>query len=809
MGRGEERCVEKRGEKKKYGMEGHSGNKGSSLMDRGQKGSRRIIREEEHEINSHIMGRSVVGEVKALCFLEKLPVLCEEQGLGVIKVRLLGGLEVMVVLENEATVENVLMDKEHGLRRWLYKLRKGESVHGTVLGLTNCTLKGNQNLVYERVQIHTSNKGLINEEVIVIVKGINHKVNAVEEVRDISSIDIHVVDKRDHEYEKVKDQVDEEMKIDRDEEEFDSEEGGSRGRGRRRIKFLGETRVSNAFDGEVVSSKDEEHRETERAHGEDNRRVYGVGNEKSNDDVKDTCGEEMIGAQNVNNESETKKRVGILSGPSYNGNGLHEKTNADMDNGLDKLVDENNKATEVNKSSSDSISCGDNTSGRRDKRAISSPNSVDSGYTRLMKKRKNDEGGLLEGNEEKRVFNQGKSSNKNGEGKKKVGRRSIMKAKNQNGEADGSRFVGFYSVLNSDGKDGNAHVHTSRWVRLMKSLRLDQVAYRLTLPQELSSAYDTFYVSNIKKCLAEPTLHVHLEEIQVDAKLSFVEKPVKILEREIKKLKRSRIPIVMCKTRSSTKELFSPFENPKQNFHSRRRLFDTPSLVELNSPEFDHIFDIEEQSEEEVREIMTETMEQHMSKTRENYGSGVTRPTINQDTPFELKGQFIKELRDNTFSGSEHEDANEHIEKVLEIVDLFHILKVTQDQIMLRAFLVSLTGAASRWLRNQPSGSITTWEVLKTKFLNKYCPPARTAKKMEEINNFQQEADESLFRALERFKELLMKCPQHYLTDMQEVILFYNGLDVPTRQILDSKGAIPSKTAADAKIAIQEMAEYS
>ncbi|GJR60837.1 hypothetical protein Tco_1502999 [Tanacetum coccineum] len=44
---------------------------------------------------------------------------------------------------------------------------------------------------------------------------------------------------------------------------------------------------------------------------------------------------------------------------------------------------------------------------------------------------------------------------------------------------------------------------------------------------------------------------------------------------------------------------------------------------------------------------------------------------------------------------------------------------------------------------------------------------------------------------------------------MQEVILFYNGLDVPTRQILDSNGAIPSKTATDAKIAIQEMAEYS
>ncbi|GJZ61336.1 hypothetical protein Tco_0617473 [Tanacetum coccineum] len=206
---------------------------------------------------------------------------------------------------------------------------------------------------------------------------------------------------------------------------------------------------------------------------------------------------------------------------------------------------------------------------------------------------------------------------------------------------------------------------------------------------------------------------------------------------------------------------------------------------------------------------MAETMEQYMSKTRADYGSGVARPKIEDKDNFELKGQFLKELRTNTFSGSDHEDANEHIEKVLEIVDLFHIPNITIDQVMLRAFPMSLTGAASRWLRNKPSGSITTWEDLKTKFLSKYCPPARTAKKMEEINNFQQEPDENLYQAWERFKELLMKCPQHYLTEMQEVVLFYNGLDVPTRQILDSRGAIPSKTTANAKVAIQEMVEYS
>ncbi|GJV68177.1 hypothetical protein Tco_1483686 [Tanacetum coccineum] len=96
---------------------------------------------------------------------------------------------------------------------------------------------------------------------------------------------------------------------------------------------------------------------------------------------------------------------------------------------------------------------------------------------------------------------------------------------------------------------------------------------------------------------------------------------------------------------------------------------------------------------------MAETMEEYMTKTRYGYGSGIARPKIDDKAHFELKGQFLKELCDNTFSGLDHEDANEHIEKVLEI----------------------------------------------------------------------------------------------------EVILFYKGLEVPTRQILDSKGAIPTMIAAYAR----------
>nr|GEW82695.1 hypothetical protein [Tanacetum cinerariifolium] len=74
--------------------------------------------------------------------------------------------------------------------------------------------------------------------------------------------------------------------------------------------------------------------------------------------------------------------------------------------------------------------------------------------------------------------------------------------------------------------------------------KVGPAAYRLGLPEELNGVRDTFHVLNLKKCLADLTLQVPLDKIQVDAKLNFVEEPVEILKQEFKKLKRSRISIV-------------------------------------------------------------------------------------------------------------------------------------------------------------------------------------------------------------------------------------------------------------------------
>ncbi|GJV06074.1 putative reverse transcriptase domain-containing protein [Tanacetum coccineum] len=80
--------------------------------------------------------------------------------------------------------------------------------------------------------------------------------------------------------------------------------------------------------------------------------------------------------------------------------------------------------------------------------------------------------------------------------------------------------------------------------------KVGTVAYRLKLPQQLSRVHSTFHVSNLKKCLSDEPLAVPLDEIHIDDKLRFVEEPVEIMDREVKRLKRNRIPIIKVRWNS-------------------------------------------------------------------------------------------------------------------------------------------------------------------------------------------------------------------------------------------------------------------
>ncbi|GJT84687.1 retrovirus-related pol polyprotein from transposon TNT 1-94 [Tanacetum coccineum] len=154
-------------------------------------------------------------------------------------------------------------------------------------------------------------------------------------------------------------------------------------------------------------------------------------------------------------------------------------------------------------------------------------------------------------------------------------------------------------------------------------------------------------------------------------------------------------------------------------------------------------------------DINTLTIEQYLSLTRRDR-PGVVMPELKNDVDFEIKSQFMSELRCNLFAGTDDEDPHEHMQRVLEITNLFHIPGVTRDAVMLRVFHTTLTGAARRWKNMLPAG-----------------------------------------------------CPQHDLNNHQKVQIFYNGLDIPSRKMVDSQGLIPMMPPAEALKSIQNMADHS
>ncbi|GJX21048.1 hypothetical protein Tco_0223725 [Tanacetum coccineum] len=124
-------------------------------------------------------------------------------------------------------------------------------------------------------------------------------------------------------------------------------------------------------------------------------------------------------------------------------------------------------------------------------------------------------------------------------------------------------------------------------------------------------------------------------------------------------------------------------------------------------------------------DVDTLTMEQYLALLRENQAPGVVKPEIGGNVYLKSKSQFMRELREDTFSGNKDEDAHDHIDRVLSIVGLFNILGVSKD----------------------------------AAFIQRYCPPSITANQLEYIHNFKQEGDKSLYQAWERLDAKFAKDP--------------------------------------------------
>ncbi|GJW20990.1 hypothetical protein Tco_0031612 [Tanacetum coccineum] len=127
----------------------------------------------------------------------------------------------------------------------------------------------------------------------------------------------------------------------------------------------------------------------------------------------------------------------------------------------------------------------------------------------------------------------------------------------------------------------------------------------------------------------------------------------------------------------------------------------------------------------------------------------------------------MRELREDTFSENKNEDAHDHVDRVLNILKDGWIDSLQE---------LSTLGTSLK--RHLSKGIVHH---------RQYCSPFKTARNLEEIHNFKQEIDETLYHAWERYSDLLYKCLQHVLNYQQKVHIFYTGLDISTRRMLDSR----------------------
>ncbi|XP_027150381.1 uncharacterized protein LOC113750623 [Coffea eugenioides] len=130
----------------------------------------------------------------------------------------------------------------------------------------------------------------------------------------------------------------------------------------------------------------------------------------------------------------------------------------------------------------------------------------------------------------------------------------------------------------------------------------------------------------------------------------------------------------------------------------------------------------------------------------------ITFPNLNDNTPFELKSGLIHLLP--SFHGLSSKEPYKHLQEFDGVCNSMKPLSITEEQIKMRAFPFSLKDSAKDWLYYPPPGSITTWDQLKKKFLDKYFPASRVASLRKKICGIKQYPGESLYEYWERFKKL-------------------------------------------------------
>nr|GEV59530.1 reverse transcriptase domain-containing protein [Tanacetum cinerariifolium] len=174
-----------------------------------------------------------------------------------------------------------------------------------------------------------------------------------------------------------------------------------------------------------------------------------------------------------------------------------------------------------------------------------------------------------------------------------------------------------------------------------------------------------------------------------------------------------------------------------------------------------------------------------------------------QATNFGLKNDMIQQVHNSCqFHGLPGDDANKHLDKFLHVTQSIKVNGVIDDALRLYLFPHSLTHHPTAWFDHLTRNSINTFEQMARMFLEKYFPPSMVIKLINEITNFHQRPDESLFEAWECYKLSINRCQNHNMLLVTQIDTFYNGLTLRhCDTINDAAGGTFMKRPLKAKMA--------
>nr|GEV89327.1 reverse transcriptase domain-containing protein [Tanacetum cinerariifolium] len=205
-------------------------------------------------------------------------------------------------------------------------------------------------------------------------------------------------------------------------------------------------------------------------------------------------------------------------------------------------------------------------------------------------------------------------------------------------------------------------------------------------------------------------------------------------------------------TRSSARNIFSPLDNPELTI--RRRSRTDPTLLN------DFEMAAEGNGDPPVPDLRT--MEE------------LCQPSLN--------GRVHNFCQ---FHGLPGDDANKNLDKFLHVTQSIKVNGVTDDTLCLYLFPHSMTHHAIAWFDHLPRNSINTFEQMAKMFLRKDFPPSMVTKLKNEITNFRQRPNESLFKAWERYKLSIDRCPNHNMFPFTQIDTFYNDFTLRHRDIIN------------------------